>query len=500
MPRGSSQPPRSSRAAAGLLASALALGFDWGLHRAITDVPFAPFALADRIVRLTPGSIATWMIDHLHHAAKTLLAGGSVVALLMGGAGVALLVRRGPRAAAAFGALVLTVGALEPVQATLWGAVAGGAIVGAGYGLALAALGALAIARVAPWRRPLDPGRRRALARLGELLLAGAALNALAPLIGGQQRVRLLEFAATPLRGRPSFPRIGQLTPEVTSVADHYIVDIDISKPVVDAGSWRLSVDGLVKRPLALGFDQLQERFELVSEYAVLACISNPVGGPLVGNSLWEGVRLRDLLDAARTSPQAWGLEVKCADGYSAGIPLAAARHEASMVAIAQDGQSLTREHGFPCRLRVPALYGMLNPKWVTEVRVVQKPYVGYWAQQGWSRTAVVRTEARIDTPGSARAGEPIWIAGIAWAGIRGIAEVEVSTDGGQSWHQALLHEPLSPWAWTQWAYRWTPSQPGRHELLCRATDRQHHIQDAMTRPPHPTGASGYPRRVVSVT
>jgi DMSO/TMAO reductase YedYZ molybdopterin-dependent catalytic subunit len=417
------------------------------------------------------------------------------------GAGIAaLLGRRPPRAAAVFGLLALLVGSLEPVKASAWGGAAGAVVAGAGHGLSIAVLATIATARGTLWRRPVDPGRRRVLTRLAELLVAGAALNALAPLIGGTDRVRLLGFTASPRRRRPPFPRIPHLTPEITAVGDHYVVDIDISKPVVDAGSWRLRVGGVVTRPLALGFEELQQRFRLVSDYAVLTCISNPVGGPLVGNSLWEGVRLGDLLDAAGASPRAWGLAVSCADGYSAGIPLAAARHVGSLAAIAQDGQPLTREHGFPCRLRVPALYGMLNPKWVTQIRVVQRPFIGYWAQQGWSHSAVVRTQARIDTPESARVGEPIWIAGIAWAGTRGIAKVEASADAGQSWQPTLLHQPLSPWAWTQWAYRWTPPQPGRYELVCRATDRQHQTQDASSRPPHPAGASGYPRRVVTVT
>lgn len=494
------QPSRGKRAAVGALAAAVALGLEWGLHRAIVDVPFAPFALADRIVRLTPGSVATWMIDHLHHGAKTLLAGGCVAALLAAGALMAaVLARRPSRCAAAFALLAFVIGVLEPVQVSVWGAAAGAALAGVGYGTAIAALKAMTVAPGAPWRRPVDPARRRALALLAELLTGAAALNALAPLLGGAQRVHLLGFTSSPHPRRHPFPEIAGLTPEVTAVADHYIVDIDIDKPTVNASAWQLRVDGLVQHPLALGFDQLQERFELASEYAVLTCISNPVGGPLVGNSLWEGVRLRDLLDAAGASAQAWGLEVTCADGYSAGIPLAAARHHASIAAIAQDGQPLTVEHGFPCRLRVPALYGMLNPKWVTEIHVVQRPFVGYWAQQGWSRTAVVRTESRIDTPDRARTGAPTWIAGVAWAGVRGVAEVHVSTDGGRSWQPAVLHEPLSPWAWTQWAYRWTPPRPGRYEFMCRATDRQGQVQDSRTRPPHPTGASGYPHRAITV-
>jgi len=496
-----SQPPAAWRAALGALATGAGLGVDWGLHGALVQVPFAPFALADRIVRLTPGNIATYMIEHLQHAAKLLLAGGCVAGVVGGGAVIAVLAAQRPaRAASAFAALALAAGLLAPVGFSAWGSALGAALAGATYGGSLAALRTLAVGRARRASPQPDLARRRALVRLGEILVVGGILNAVAPLLGTKSGVHLLDFArATGPRRRP-FPSIAGLTPEVTSVADHYIVDIDVDPPAIDAGSWLLRVGGLVQHRLALGFDELQRRFDLVSEYAVLTCVSNPVGGPLIGNSLWEGVRLRELLDAAGAPTRAWGLAVSCADGYTAGIPLAAARHAGSLVAIAQDGQPLTADHGFPCRLRVPALYGMLNPKWVTGIHVVDTPFVGYWAQQGWSPTGVVRTESRIDTSERAQAGQPTWIAGIAWAGIRGISRVEVSTDAGRSWQPAELHEPLSPWAWTQWAYRWTPRAPGGYLLMSRATDGLGHLQDTRSRPPHPSGASGYPARTVHVT
>jgi DMSO/TMAO reductase YedYZ molybdopterin-dependent catalytic subunit len=493
-----STPPAAWRPGLGAIAAGVGLGFDWGVHRALAQVPFAPFALADRIVRVTPGPIATYLIDHLHHAAKPLLAAGCVVALVAVGVAVSALAPRSVGLAAGLYAAVLLVsGVLAPVQSSTWGAAVGAAAAGAGYGVSLQALQSLVAGR-APL--PVDVGRRRAVVRLGELLLAGAVLNVAAPLLATQPGARLLDFAPARRPSRPEWPSISALTPEVTSVADHYIVDIDITPPVVDVGSWRVRVGGLVQRPRAFGFDELQQRFELVSEYAVLTCVSNPVGGPLVGNSLWGGVRLSDLLDAAGASTAAWGLAVSCADGYTVGIPMRTARHAGSLVAIAQDGEPLTAEHGFPCRLRVPALYGMLNPKWVTDIRVVATPFVGYWAQNGWSPTGVVRTESRIDTPSHARAGQPTWIAGVAWAGVRGISSVEVSTDAGNRWQPARLHQPLSPWAWSQWAVRWTPPAPGSYHLLARATDGLGHPQDAHPRPPHPSGASGYPTRAVHVT
>ena len=136
---------------------------------------------------------------------------------------------------------------------------------------------------------------------------------------------------------------------------------------------------------------------------------------------------------------------------------------------------------------------------WVQSIELVDRPYRGYWAQQGWSASAVVRTESRIDTPRRARAGVPTWVAGVAWAGLRGIARVEVSLDDGRTWREATLNPSLSRSAWTQWAYRWTPERPGRHALRCRAADGSGRLQDARRRPPHPSGASGYHRVTVDV-
>jgi hypothetical protein len=142
----------------------------------------------------------------------------------------------------------------------------------------------------------------------------------------------------------------------------------------------------------------------------------------------------------------------------------------------------------------------MMNAKWVEPIEVVDHPYAGYWQRAGWTANAEVRTESRIDTVTPREAGRRGWVAGVAWAGIRGVAAVEVSIDGGRSWRRARLRTPLSPWAWTQWAYPWTPPQPGVYRITCRATDGTDHRQDVRTRPPHPSGASGLHRVTVDVT
>lgn len=500
---------RRSRAVAwleGLAAAALALGSLLAAHALSGEVPFPPLSLADRVIRFTPGGIATWAIDHLGHSAQLLLSVAATVVLLAVLAAIARAARRRGNsvqlaAGVAVSAICATAWLGDPVRGPLLAGVAACLSVGIVFLGAIRWLDAAAAAL----NRPPSRERRRLFALAVARLLAVAggtvAVDALlgrvtAPATGAAVRGgRRAEFAA-----RPPFPRIRGLSPEVTSVADHYVVDIDISDPTVDANGWRLAVDGAVRDPLSVGFDELQTRFAMVPQHSVLACISNPVGGPLVGNSLWEGPRLRELLAAAHPASTAATVVFHCADGYSAAIPLQLARHDSTLVAIAQDGQALAREHGFPCRIRVPALYGMMNAKWVARIEVRSQPFEGYWAKQGWSKTGVVRTESRVDTPRHARAGSPTWIAGVAWAGLRGVSRVEVSTDGGRTWEPARLRQPLSPVAWTQWAYRWTPQRAGTAAVICRAIDATGAVQDARQRPPHPSGASGYHAVRISVT
>ncbi|HEX2235189.1 MAG TPA: molybdopterin-dependent oxidoreductase, partial [Actinomycetota bacterium] len=307
--------------------------------------------------------------------------------------------------------------------------------------------------------------------------------------------------AARPRRG--PWPDIPGLPPEVTSSSAHYVVDINLVRPVVEAEGWTLRVHGDVAEPLELGFEGLQREFEVVEEYAVLACVSNEVGGHLVGHSLWGGVRLADVLARAGPRPGAVDVVFRAADGYSDSIPLAIARDRSVLLATAQNRRPLTQDHGFPCRVRVPPIYGMKNVKWVQSIEVVGSDYEGYWQRRGWSDTATVRTQSRIDVAGddgTARVGVPTWVAGIAWAGDRGVAAVEVSTDGGASWREAELRAPIGPLSWRQWALRWIPERAGDVEVVCRATDGDGVLQTAARATPHPAGATGRHSVTVSVS
>ncbi|MEO8323840.1 MAG: molybdopterin-dependent oxidoreductase, partial [Actinomycetota bacterium] len=237
--------------------------------------------------------------------------------------------------------------------------------------------------------------------------------------------------------------------------------------------------------------------------YVALSCVSNEVGGDLVGNSAWGGVRLKDVLEAAGVRSGAMDVVFRAADGYSDSIPLELALDPSVLLAVSQNGEPLQQGHGFPCRVRIPAIYGMKNVKWLEEIEVVPTDFLGYWQKRGWSDVATVKTQARIDVAGddgAASAGEETWVAGVAWAGDRKISKVEVSTDGGRAWAEAQLKQPLSDYSWRQWAFRWIPEASGTVEVMCRATDGTGETQTPDPVPPHPDGASGYHAVKVSVT
>lgn len=461
-----------------------------------------PLALAERLVRVAPGDVATFFIERLGDDALPLLSLGSAAALVsMGGlvAGIAARLRPGwpvVAAAVSFTAVLAAAGLASPVGPGMGETLAPALAGGAAYAAALAGL---RLRGRGPGEVRSDPSRRaflvRAATAAGGLVVAGGLLAAVGRLLErAAGEVRLAAPARPAARpARAPFPDVDGLGPEVTPVSEHYVVDINTVEPVVDAASWRLVVDGLVARPLSLGTGELQAGFEVIEEVSVLTCVSNKVGGPLVDSSAWTGVRLDDVLRAAGPRRRARSAVFSCADGYTVTVPVAALRGPHALLALGQNGRPLTRAHGSPCRVRLPALYGMMNAKWVERVTLVSGAPRGYWARRGWSRRGIVRTQSRIDTsPGSARVGEPVWIAGVAWAGERGVGRVEVTVDGGRTWQEARLRRPLSAVAWSQWALRWTPERPGPHEIACRATDGTGRAQPARRSRPHPDGATGY--------
>jgi DMSO/TMAO reductase YedYZ molybdopterin-dependent catalytic subunit len=292
------------------------------------------------------------------------------------------------------------------------------------------------------------------------------------------------------------------LSPEVTSNDQFYIVSKNLfSDPTVNGNTWQLTVDGMVDHPLKLNYQQMLA-LPMQKQYETLECISNDVGGGYMSNALWEGVPLRALLQQAGVQNGASKIVFYAADDYSDSIHIEKALEPTTLLAVRMNGATLPQEHGFPVRMLVPGIYGMKHCKWLTRIQVVNQNYQGYWEERGWDDLAAVQLTSRIDTPAAGANiphGETTYIAGVAFSGNKGIAEVDISVDGGQTWERATLKRPLSGLTWVLWEYPWRPEKQGTYTLVVRAVDLGGNVQTPQEAPPAPTGATGYDSFDVSV-
>jgi DMSO/TMAO reductase YedYZ molybdopterin-dependent catalytic subunit len=285
------------------------------------------------------------------------------------------------------------------------------------------------------------------------------------------------------------------ITPLIVPNKDFYLIDTALLTPQVDPANWNLRIKGMVDRELTITYQELLDRARIV-EPVTLSCVSNEVGGSLVGNAVWQGVPLVELLDEAGVHPGASQIASRSVDGWTCGFPTEVAYDgRTALVAIAMNDEPLPVAHGFPARLVVSGLYGYVSAtKWLSEIELTTLDgFDGYWVPRGWSKLGPVKTESRIDTPrtGAAiAAGAIVPIAGVAWAPNIGIERVEVQIDDGD-WVEAELGESLGVNAWRQWFTPWTAT-PGRHVLRVRATDASGYTQTADEAPPAPDGASGW--------
>jgi DMSO/TMAO reductase YedYZ molybdopterin-dependent catalytic subunit len=305
----------------------------------------------------------------------------------------------------------------------------------------------------------------------------------------------------------PPEPNYGPIQPvpglsaEVTPNGQFYQVSKNLfSDPVVNGKTWNLTVTGAVAQPYTLNYAQLSA-MPMKQQYESLECISNTVGGPYMSNALWEGVPLADLIQKAG-GPKTGASKVVlyAADDYSDSIHLSKALEPTTVVALHMNNATLPQEHGYPARLLVPGIYGMKHVKWITRIEVVNQDYQGYWQTRGWSDDAPVLLTSRIDTPASGTtlsAGKQTYIAGVAFSGNKGISEVDVSLDNGQTWQKATLKQPLSALTWVLWELPWKPTA-GSYTITVRAIDMQGNIQDPQIADPLPDGASGYHSITVS--
>jgi DMSO/TMAO reductase YedYZ molybdopterin-dependent catalytic subunit len=223
-------------------------------------------------------------------------------------------------------------------------------------------------------------------------------------------------------------------------------------------------------------------------------CISNEIGGDLISNAVWKGVPLKAILEKAGIRTGASRLIIRARDGYSDSFPLSAALRDGTILAYEMNGKPLERQHGFPARVLVMGLYGIKNVKWLSELEVVDYDHKGYWPARGWSHTAIYKTFSRIDVPAPGavlKRGERSWIAGVAFAGDRGIRGVEVSVDGGTTWQPAQLKSGMGDHTWLRWAFEWIPAVPGTATLTVRAIDGTGAVQPVGPKPPLPDGVEG---------
>jgi DMSO/TMAO reductase YedYZ molybdopterin-dependent catalytic subunit len=283
----------------------------------------------------------------------------------------------------------------------------------------------------------------------------------------------------------------GKATPPITSNEEFYVTSYR-SPPTLRIGDWSLSIKGLVERPITLNYEQLLAR-PVISQIVTLECVGNTVAGEFMSTASWDGVPLRALLEEAGVKDEVYDIVFRAADGYSDSIRLDRAMAGDVIIAYKMNGVPLPQGHGFPARAIVPGHYGMKHVQWLTEIEAVDHDYKGYYAQKGWTDEAVVKTTSRIDLPGhgSTLKGLRHRVQGLAFAGTRGIKEVEISTNGGEDWTSTTLEVPLSPSAWVFWFYDWTIPKAGRHTLVVRATDGMGRLQTSIEQDPAPEGAEG---------
>ncbi len=292
---------------------------------------------------------------------------------------------------------------------------------------------------------------------------------------------------------------------EITANDQFYRIDTDIVPPVIDASMWSLMVSGSLENPLTLSYEDLKS-MPSIQKYATLECVSDEVGGDLTSTALWKGVYLKDVLDKAKIKTGAKYIVFRCYDGYDVGIPLQRGL-DGTFLAYEMNGTPLPGEHGYPLRAIVPGIYGMMNAKWITAIELVDKVYEGFWQRRGWSNEAHYKIHSSIVIPGNALSrrfpnvsssttrmlGSKVPIAGIAFAGDKGISKVEVSVDDGNTWEPAKIKKPLTDGnTWVLWATEWNPSSEGNYHISVRAVDGAGNKQAMGFMKPFPEGSSGY--------
>ncbi|MER5366907.1 molybdopterin-dependent oxidoreductase [Streptomyces sp. NPDC002722] len=491
-------------------------------------------AVGGAVIDRSPAALKEFAVRHFGTGDKLALELGIVVLLAVFAMAVGVLAlhhrRTGSAAVLLFGAVgaVAAVGRPEGSAPDALPSVVGAAV---GAGVLFALTGRLTTAPPRPPAPASGSGSGsgsgeayRAFDRRGFVITAAVAtaVSAGAGLLG-RRLTSSVQAGATASRHdlvlpvpdspAPAVPAgtgldIRGLSPFFTPNKDFYRVDTALVVPRLDAAGWRLRIHGEgVARPLTVGLHDLLRR-EIIERDITLACVSNEVGGPYIGNARWLGVRLADLLREAGVRPPSAGgpadqLVARSVDGMTIGTPVEAVMDgRDAMLALGMNGEPLPFAHGFPVRMVVPGLYGYVSAcKWIEDIELTTfDAYDAYWVRRSWAQQAPVKTESRIDTPRSLASPKPgtVPVAGVAWAQHRGISRVEVRVDGGE-WHTARLAAADNRDTWRQWVWEW-PATSGRHTLEVRATDGTGATQTGRRAGTVPDGATGRHSVVVDVS
>lgn len=290
------------------------------------------------------------------------------------------------------------------------------------------------------------------------------------------------------------------ISPYITSNDDFYRIDTALRVPTIEPADWSLTVDGLVENPYELSYEEILE-MELVKKDVTLTCVSNEIGGPLVGNAVWAGVPLSEII--SKSEPLSNAEQVMChsVDGFTAGFPIENIFDgRTALLAVGMNGRPLPVIHGFPARLVVAGLYGYVSAvKWIKRIEICTwDGNNGYWIPRGWSKKAPIKISSRIDVPRERKIDSGVnAVAGVAWAPLSGVRTVEISFDSGP-WQECNLGVSLSGETWTQWAYKWD-AIPGKYKIKVRAIDNNGVIQSSSVVSPAPDGAEGFDQISVRV-
>jgi DMSO/TMAO reductase YedYZ molybdopterin-dependent catalytic subunit len=498
-------------AIAGLVAGGAGLAVSELFAGLVDGAPSLITSIGALVIDLQPPGAKQLVVDLVGEADK--LALNLLVALvaLAIAAGLGALGRRDWRITAWGFALVAAGTALASLRDPLIDP-----ILAAAAALLAAGTGALVLRRLAVGRsaHPADADmpaweRRRFLGSavaIGGLAVVGGGLGRFLlerrPQSSGAAVPTALPSVAEPAAPLPAGAiEVDGVSPLVVPTADFYRIDTKLLVPRLDASSWSLTIDGKVERAMTLSYADLLARPQ-VERYVTIACVSNEVGGHLVGNAKWSGVPLRDLLDEAGVIDGASQVVGRAFDGWTAGFPTAwlDGPGAGALVAVGMNDAPLTPAHGFPARLIIPGLYGYVSAtKWLTNINLTTlDAFDGYWIPLGWAKDGPILLQSRIDVPGGGSVSSgPVAVAGVAWAPTRGVSAVEVQVDDG-AWQAAGLGPAISDETWVQWVFRWDAA-PGTHRLRVRATDGEGNVQEERSTPPAPDGARGYHSVQVSV-